>query len=130
MHSNTYKPREADAMPKNSRLVYSTDSGRICSDCGEPSHNGPCAKKSSIPSGDGIVRIKRETKGRKGAGVSLIEGVQLEEKALTTLAKRLKQVCGSGGSVKNGVIEIQGDHREKLKAELEKQGFKVKLAGG
>lgn len=117
-------------MSKNSRLVYSTETGRLCPDCGEPSHVGPCAKISSIPSGDGIVRIKRETKGRKGAGVCLIEGVLLDEKALTVLAKRLKQVCGSGGAVKHGVIEIQGDHREKLKAELEKQGFKVKLAGG
>lgn len=117
-------------MAKNSRLVYSTDSGRMCPDCGEPAHVGPCAKISTMPSGDGIVRIKRETKGRKGAGVSLVEGVQLAEKELSTLAKRLKQVCGSGGALKNGVIEIQGDHREKLKAELEKQGFKVKLAGG
>jgi translation initiation factor 1 len=83
-----------------------------------------------VPSGDGIVRIRRETKGRKGAGVSLIEGVSLAEAELTALAKRLKQVCGSGGAIKNGLIEIQGDHREKLKAELEKQGFKVKLAGG
>jgi translation initiation factor 1 len=117
-------------MSKNSRLVYSTETGRLCPDCGEPMHTGPCAKSSSLPSGDGIVRIKRETKGRKGAGVCLIEGVLLDEKALIVLAKRLKQVCGSGGAVKHGVIEIQGDHREKLKAELEKQGFKVKLAGG
>lgn len=117
-------------MSKNSRLVYSTDTGRMCPDCGEPIHSGSCRTPSSTPSGDGIVRIKRETKGRKGAGVCLIEGVLLDEKALAVLAKRLKQVCGSGGAIKHGVIEIQGDHREKLKAELEKQGFKVKLAGG
>lgn len=117
-------------MSKNSRLVYSTDSGRHCPDCGEVAHTGPCAKQASRPEGDGIVRIKRETKGRKGAGVSLVEGVPLEDKALSALAKRLKQVCGSGGAVKHGVIEIQGDHRDKLKTELEKQGFKVKLAGG
>ncbi|MEY3017964.1 MAG: hypothetical protein RL336_1099 [Pseudomonadota bacterium] len=117
-------------MAKNSRLVYSTDSGRICPDCSAPVHSGPCQRSATVPSGDGIVRIRRETKGRKGAGVSLIEGVSLAEAELTALAKRLKQVCGSGGAIKNGLIEIQGDHREKLKAELEKQGFKVKLAGG
>jgi translation initiation factor 1 len=117
-------------MSKNSRLVYSTDAGRLCPDCGEPIHAGKCANQETLPSGDGIVRIKRETKGRKGKGVCLIEGLPLAEKDITTLAKRLKQVCGSGGAVKDGVIEIQGDHRDKLKAELEKQGFKVKLAGG
>lgn len=117
-------------MAKNSRLVYSTDSGRICPDCNAPAHSGPCQRQTTVPSGDGIVRIRRETKGRKGAGVSLVEGVPLADAELNALAKRLKQVCGSGGAIKNGLIEIQGDHREKLKAELEKQGFRVKLAGG
>jgi len=107
-------------MSKNSRLVYSTDQGRI-----KPEKAVP-----GIPEGDGIVRIRRETKGRKGKGVTTVSGVLLAAPELKTLAKKLKQVCGTGGSVKDGVIEIQGDHRETLKAELEKQGFTVKLAGG
>ena len=104
---------------KNSRLVYSTDQGRIKDDT-------PAA---APPKGDGIVRIQRETKGRKGKGVTLITGLELNESELKSLAKKLKQLCGTGGAVKNGVIEIQGEHREQLKAKLEQEGFKVKLAG-
>lgn len=80
--------------------------------------------------GDGIVRISRETKGRKGSGVCLISGLPLDGDGFKMLAKQLKQLCGTGGSIKNGMIEIQGDHREVLKAELVKQGYRVKLAGG
>lgn len=107
-------------MTKDSRLVYSTDQGRIK----ETTHS------SQAPAGDGIVRIMRETKGRKGKGVTLITGLSLEAAELKKLAKRLKQLCGTGGSVKDFVIEIQGDQRELIKAELEKQGHTVKLAGG
>jgi translation initiation factor 1 len=107
-------------MSKETRLVYSTETGRIKS-----SENS-----QKPPSGDGIIRIRRETSGRKGKGVSTINGLDLPDKELKQLAKNLKQLCGTGGSVKNGVIEIQGDHREKLRAELEKQGHTVKLAGG
>ena len=107
-------------MSKNSRLVYSTDRGRI-------QQNEPTAERLK---GDGIVRIHRETKGRKGKGVCLITGLDLPDAELKKLAKRLKQLCGTGGAVKDGVIEIQGDARDKLKAELEKQGHSVKLAGG
>ena len=107
-------------MNKNSRLVYSTEQGRI----------KPKEESSSAPTGDGIVRIQRETKGRKGKGVMLITGLQLAPAELKALAKRLKQLCGTGGSIKDGVIEIQGDQRELIKTELEKQGHKVKLAGG
>ncbi|MCK4837899.1 MAG: translation initiation factor Sui1 [Desulfobulbaceae bacterium] len=110
-------------------LVYSTDRGRVCPGCGYPAGQCCCSKESQ-PKGDGVVRISRETKGRKGSGVSLISGLPLAGAGLKKLAKQLKQKCGSGGSVKNGVIEIQGDHREFLKGELEKQGYKVKLAGG
>lgn len=105
---------------KNSRLVYSTETGRIKEEKSAP----------SLPNGDGIVRIRRETAGRNGKGVTTITGVLLEEGKLKELAKALKVTCGVGGSVKDGVIEIQGDQREKLKAELEKRGFSVKLAGG
>ena len=107
-------------MNKNSRLVFSTDQGRIKTP----------ESTSSTPKGDGIVRISRETKGRKGKGVSLISGLELNSDGLKALAKQLKQQCGVGGSVKQSIIEIQTDDREKLKALLEKQGHTVKLAGG
>jgi len=115
---------------KEGGLVYSTDGGRLCPACGHPTGNCSCGGNKCAPKGDGIIRISRETKGRKGSGVSLISGLSLDTDALKKLAKELKQKCGSGGSIKNGVIEIQGDHREVLKLEIEKQGFKVKLAGG
>ncbi|PKE31081.1 stress response translation initiation inhibitor YciH [Rahnella sp. AA] len=104
----------------NSRLVYSTDTGRI----DEP--------KAIVarPKGDGIVRIQRQTSGRKGKGVCLIAGVDLDDVALDKLAAELKKKCGCGGSVKEGVIEIQGDKRDLLKQLLEAKGMKVKLAGG
>lgn len=105
---------------KNSRLVYSTDKGRVAQ----------TEEIKSPPAGDGIVRIRRETSGRKGKGVTTISGLNLEAGALNSLAKQLKQLCGTGGTVKDFVIEIQGDHREKLKATLEKLGYTVKLAGG
>lgn len=105
----------------NSKLVYSTDKGRI----------KESEVQQSVPAkGDGIVRIHRETKGRKGKGVSLVEGIAKTEKEVKAIAKKLKQTCGTGGTVKNGIIEIQTDQREKLKQELEKMGFTVKVAGG
>lgn len=107
-------------MKKNSRLVYSTETGRIKTD-DTPS--------SPTVSSDGIVRIHRETKGRKGNGVSLVKGVPLDEKALKALAKTLKQKMGVGGSVKDGIIEIQSDQRDKLKDLLETAGYTVKIAG-
>lgn len=114
---------------KANKLVYSTDQGRICPTCGHPVKRCCCGKKSCYK-GDGVVRISRETKGRKGSGVCLISGLPLDREGLKKLAKQLKQRCGTGGSIKNGVIEIQGDHREVLKEELAKQGYKAKLAGG
>lgn len=117
----------------NSRLVYSTEVGRMCPGCGKPVAGCLCKKmKKDAPAvkSDGIVRVSRETKGRKGKGVSLVTGVPLGESALKELAKELKQLCGTGGSVKEGVIEIQGDHREKLVAALAARGYAVKKAGG
>lgn len=104
----------------NSRLVYSTDSGRIKHEEVKPPR----------PQGDGIVRIQRQTSGRKGKGVCLITGVSLDDAALEKLAAELKKKCGCGGAVKEGVIEIQGDKRDLLKQLLEAKGMKVKLAGG
>ena len=83
-----------------------------------------------MPRGDGTVRVSRETKGRKGKGVTLISGVPLGAEALAALTKELKQRCGSGGTVKDGMIEIQGDHRDRLLVELQSRGYRVKMAGG
>jgi translation initiation factor 1 len=82
------------------------------------------------PRGDGIVRVRRETQGRGGKTVTTVSGVGLASDELLALASDLKRRCGTGGSVKDYVIEIQGDHREAIVAELEKRGFTVKLAGG
>lgn len=101
-------------------LVYSTDVGRIQQ---EP-------VKQERPKGDGIVRIQKQTKGRKGKGVSVITGLDIDDVQLKLLAAELKKSCGCGGSVKEGTIEIQGDVRDKIKAVLESKGYTVKLAGG
>ncbi|MFN2353395.1 MAG: translation initiation factor Sui1 [Desulfopila sp.] len=114
----------------NKGVVYATDVGRICPGCGYPAGQCCCSSKQSRPEGDGTVRIQKETKGRKGSTVCCITGIPLAGKELTKLAKGLKKKCGSGGTVKNGVIEIQGDHRELLAELLGKQGYTVKLAGG
>lgn len=114
----------------SSRLVYSTDTGRVCPDCRQASADCRCKARAATPKGDGIVRVSQETKGRKGKGVTLIRGVPLAADALAALAKQLKANCGSGGTVKDGVIEIQGDHRDTVVAALQKQGMTVKRAGG
>ena len=111
-------------------LVYSTDRGRLCSDCGYSPDECRCRNKGGAEPGDGVVRLRRETKGRKGSGVTLITGLPADPELLKKLAKQLKMKCGSGGAIKNGVLEIQGDHRQQLLAELEKEGYKVKLSGG
>jgi translation initiation factor 1 len=101
-------------------LVYSTESGRI----------KPEKSPTERPKGDGIVRIQRQTKGRKGKGVCVISGLDLEDSALKLLAAELKKHCGCGGAIKHGEIEIQGDFREKLKTFLQQKGYIVKIAGG
>ena len=114
-----------------SRTVYSTDQGRLCPDCRQALAACTCrAVNKQLVKGDGVIRIGRETKGRGGKGVTLITGLPLAEEPLKELASKLKQACGTGGTVKDGVIEIQGDHREKLQAYLLKAGYKSKLAGG
>ena len=119
----------------NNRLVYSTESGRICLECKKPSADCTCkkektTKKQSIYTNDGIVRIRRETKGRKGKTVTAVFGLPLDDKKLQQITKRLKRLCGSGGTVKDGVIILQGDHRETLLKEIKQQGYTVKLSGG
>jgi translation initiation factor 1 len=108
-------------------LVYSTGNGAICPGCGSPTVRCCCKAAKDAPR-DGVVRVSRETKGRQGKGVTLITGVPLDAEGLAALAKDLKQRCGSGGTVKGGVIEIQGDHRDRLIEELQKRGYRVKRA--
>lgn len=110
--------------------VYSTEFGRLCPNCGGPEHQGPCAKTKDAVLGDGKVRIRRETKGRKGAGVTLVSGIPLAEAELKALHKELKKRCGVGGAVKAGVLELQGDQREAIFQALQGKGWDVKIAGG
>ena len=113
------------------KLVYSTDADRICLLCAKPKTLCSCKKTSkSLTSRDGIVRLLRERKGRKGKGVTLISGLELPAADMVTLAKKLKSGCGVGGTVKSGVIELQMTDREKIKLLLEADGFMVKIAGG
>lgn len=104
----------------NSRLVFSTETGRI----------KPQEVLKPVAKTDGIVRIRRETKGRSGKGVTTISGLTHNDIELKALCSKLKKQCGTGGSVKDGIIEIQGDNRDKIKATLEQLGHTVKLAGG
>lgn len=116
-----------------SGLVYSTEKGQLCPGCGEAVDACVCAEindQQRLNALDGVVRIRRETSGRKGKGVTTVTGIPVPEAELKALAKKLKKTCGTGGALKDGVVEIQGDHREKLKSVLEKEGFTVKLAGG
>ncbi len=119
----------------NSRLVYSTGPGRLCPECARPvtecrcRRSKPAQAAAAAVSGDGVVRVGRETKGRKGKGVTVVTGVPLAGTALEQLATRLKKRCGSGGTVREGVIEVQGDHRDTLVAELGKLGLLVRRAG-
>ena len=114
------------------RLVYSTDSGRVntCPTCGQPYKLCRCDQPSTSKKSDGIVRIMRDRKHRGGKTVTVITGVPASNEVITTLAQQLKKLCGSGGTVKDGVIEIQGDHCEKVQAKLSELGYKVKRAGG
>ena len=111
-------------------LVYSTDSGRMCPACRQPVAQCVCHLKKPAPVGDGIVRVSRQTKGRGGKAVTVVTGLALDAPALTDLGKKLKATCGSGGTVKDGVIEVQGDHCDKVVTALQAQGWTVKRAGG
>jgi translation initiation factor 1 len=114
----------------NGGLVYSTDTGRMCPACRQPVAQCVC-KKSVAPPTDGVVRLFFETKGRGGKGVTVVRGLGLAEPELTALGKKLKAACGVGGTAKDGVVELQGDHRDRVLALLQAQGFRnVKKAGG
>ena len=111
---------ENDNSDTDDSLVYTTNAGRI----------KPVKHAAEISISDGCAQVRRETKGRKGKGVTTITGLGLDAKALKELAKKLKKTCGTGGTVVNEVIEIQGDKRSVIKTLLEKEGFKVKFIGG
>ena len=111
-------------------LVYSSELGRICPGCGKPVKGCVCRKSSAAPAGDGVVRVRRESKGRGGKTVMVITGLPLDTAGLTALAGDLKKLCGCGGTAKDGTIEIQGDHADKIMAGLAKRGYKAKRAGG
>jgi len=118
------------AKPATGGLVYSTDSGRMCPVCRQPVAACQCSTAKPRAAADGMVRVWRETKGRAGKGVTLVKGLSLDDAALQALGKQLKTACGSGGTVKDGVIEVQGEHCERVMALLQAQGHKVKRAGG
>jgi len=101
----------------------------MCPSCGKPLTYCAC-KQAKTPIGDGNVRVGRETKGRKGKGVTVITGVPLAHEEMQALATQLKKRCGSGGTLKDGIIEIQGDHRDVVVEELQKRGWNVKRSGG
>ncbi|MGL1902574.1 MAG: translation initiation factor Sui1 [Fibrobacterales bacterium] len=111
-------------------LVYSTETGSTCPKCGKALKKCSCTTNSTPPKGDGIVRVGRLTKGKKGAGVTTITGLPLNDSDLKDVAKKLKQKCGTGGTIKERIIEIQGDKRDLLIPELEKMGYTVKRVGG
>jgi translation initiation factor 1 len=113
----------------NGGLVYSTESGRMCPACRQSAAACSC-KAQPVIGGDGIVRVARQTKGRGGKSVTVVKGLALDATALAALGKQLRTACGSGGTVKDGVIEIQGDHCELVLAALEKQGHRPKRTGG
>ncbi len=116
-------------MSANSRPVYSTDHGRLCPGCAQPLAACRC-QAAARPAGDGIARVSREKQGRGGKTVTVVRGLPLDDAALATVGKQLRSACGSGGTVKDGTIEIQGDHRERVLALLQQQGHRAKGAGG
>ena len=117
------------AKPATGGLVYSTDSGRMCPACRQAQADCRC-RAPLRPAGDGVVRVSRETHGRGGKAVTVVRGVPGDDAALAALGKRLRNACGAGGTLKDGVIEVQGDHVERVMAVLQQDGLKVKRAGG
>lgn len=114
----------------SNRLVYSSEHGRTCPRCRKPMKGCRCKAKDAAPATDGVVRVLRSTQGRRGKAVTVVTGVPLAGADLKAFAKQLKARCGAGGAVKNGAIEIQGEHRDTLIPLLEAEGWTVKRAGG
>ena len=110
--------------PDGSRTVWSSEAGDLRKE------KEATRTTSSLPLGRQTAYLHRDSKGRAGKGVILIKNLHLSEEDLSALAKRIKQACGTGGTVKDGVIEIQGGNRERIAQVLLKLGCKVKMAGG
>lgn len=118
-------------MKRSGGLVYSTEGGRMCPDCRHPLARCVCKlQQATQPLGDGKVRVTRETSGRGGKAVTVVRGLPLDATALARLGKQLKAACGTGGTVKDGLVEVQGDHCDKVLALLQAQGYAAKRAGG
>ncbi len=113
---------------KEGGLVYSTEHGQMCPGCRQP--QAACSCASALPAGDGVVRVSCQRKGRGGKTVTLVRGVPLAADALAALGKQLRAACGSGGTVKDGDIEIQGDHVDTVLSRLAALGYTVKRSGG
>ena len=117
--------------PAAGGLVYSTEGGRMCPACRRPQAACACAAMVAVARvGDGIVRVSRETQRRGGKVVTVIRGVDGDDAMLAALGKRLRTACGAGGTVRDGVLEVQGDHRDRVVALLKQDGYTVKRAGG
>jgi translation initiation factor 1 len=112
------------------RIIYSTGIGSLCPNCRRAVRDCVCPKGAPGAVKPGTVRVGREVKGRAGKGVTTVQGLPLGQAAIDALATQLKKRCGSGGTVRDGVIEIQGDHRDVIVAELIKQGWQAKKSGG
>jgi translation initiation factor 1 len=113
--------------------VFSTQGGQLCPACERPQAGCICARLAEerrLAEPTGPARVGRETKGRKGAGVTVVTGLRLEDPELRELAKELKRRCGTGGTLKGGVIELQGEHRDAVVAALEARGLDVRRVGG
>jgi translation initiation factor 1 len=120
------------AMTGDSRLVYSTDGGRSCPDCRRPLADCRCraAAAAAVPAGDGIARVSREKQGRGGKTVTVVRGLPLAAEPLAALGKRLRSACGTGGTAKDGVLELQGDQVERVLALLAAEGYRTRRSGG
>ncbi len=115
---------------RDSRIVYSTALGQICPNCRKPVKSCTCPRHAPGVARAGPVRVGRQTQGRAGKGVTVITGLALPAAEIEQLAKALKQQCGSGGTVRDGIIEIQGEHRDTIVAQLRKRGIDAKKSGG
>lgn len=117
--------------PAAGGLVYSTDGGgRMCPGCRQPVAGCRCPRQPARPVGDGVARVSRSSAGRGGKVVTLVRGLALDDAALAALGKQLRMACGSGGTVRDGQIEVQGDHVERVMAALQAQGHTVRRVGG
>lgn len=125
----TKNKQASSALSALGGLVYSTDAGRMCPACRQSVAECLC-KAQVLPKTDGVVRVSLQTKGRGGKSVTLVKGLPLGAQELVALAKQLRMACGTGGTIKDGVVEVQGDHVATVMAALQKQNYEVKRLGG